>query len=212
MIQILYTCMVSLESTIKAQYAKKFEKNDWFTFKLVADYYLESAALLLKKDIYANYINDDLKLLIRNRQKRLFIGIGCELLLKVLYLKNGFCINLVIDNNGKKIMKKFPYLLNEFDKLKFKKDDTYTMNPLIQKIKKIQGIKHLKEIQKGLNIAKVFRNKEGHSSTLWHKYEPQNYIDIEHAIQYLYDEGFHEKLDIKIAFGKNQEGLFNIKN
>lgn len=82
--------MADIESEIKAQYARFFEGNDWHGFKKVAEYYLKTAAELKKSDVKTL---ESCKLLIRNIKKRLFIGIGCELILKAFYLKSGYVIN-----------------------------------------------------------------------------------------------------------------------
>lgn len=81
----------SIEQEIKNQYAKFFEISDWNTFKTASEYYLQNAAKVLTRDI--KYESRALKLLRRNVQKRLYIGIACELLLKSLYLRKGYCIN-----------------------------------------------------------------------------------------------------------------------
>jgi len=74
---------------IKSQYARALWSSDWLYFKQIAEYYLKVAARLKKTDIKSGSKN----LLLRNAQKRLFLGIGCELLLKAFYLKEGYCIN-----------------------------------------------------------------------------------------------------------------------
>ncbi|HVU93730.1 MAG TPA: hypothetical protein VHE34_00840 [Puia sp.] len=94
--------MASIESTIKQQYAKVFKKQDWESFKLIADFYFRKAATLKRKDID---IDETFKLLTRNIQKRLYLGIGCELLVKSCYLKNGFTINTPIDIKKGKLIK-----------------------------------------------------------------------------------------------------------
>jgi len=66
-------------------------------------------------------------------------------------------------------------------------------------------------ILKGLKIAKVFRNKEGHVVLPWHDFEPQNYVDIEKSIISIYKTSFSEDLDIKIAMANGDRPLFEIK-
>src|SRR3989304_10460812 len=82
--------MSSIEQEVKQQFARVFTRQDWSLFKRMADYYLRSAVFLRTWDVKPP---KDLKLLARNCQKRLFIGIGTELLLKAIYLKHGFSIN-----------------------------------------------------------------------------------------------------------------------
>ena len=82
---------MSIESDIKKQYAKFFTQSDYSVFKSMAEYYLRKAAVLKTRDIERD---EAFRLLLRNVQKRLFIGIGCELLLKSFFLLNDYCINL----------------------------------------------------------------------------------------------------------------------
>jgi hypothetical protein len=64
----------SIEQDIKGQFAKYFETNDWRTFKKAGEYYLENAARIVTNDI--RYEVKPFKLLRRNTQKRLYIGIA----------------------------------------------------------------------------------------------------------------------------------------
>ncbi len=41
----------SVETEIKQQYSKYFVSSDWHIFKSTAEYYLETAAKILKQDI-----------------------------------------------------------------------------------------------------------------------------------------------------------------
>jgi len=62
--------------------------------------------------------------------------------------------------------------------VELKDSDTFTFNEVIDCLPKIHDFKEEKSsVIKGLKIAKVFRNKEGHSVTLWHDYNPENYAD-----------------------------------
>jgi hypothetical protein len=82
--------MPTTEQSINAEYAKIFVASDWHLFKRMAEAQFREAAFLKKKDMHINQV---LKLLARNSRKRLLIGIGTELLLKAVYLRNGYCIN-----------------------------------------------------------------------------------------------------------------------
>ncbi len=200
---------MSLESDIKNQYEQFNNQNDWSTFKYAADYYLDNAAILLKEDI--RHKDKNFKLLFRNIQKRLYIGIACELLLKAIYLKNGYVINKRKD--PKKTQGKYPFLFSEINTDDFSKNDTLTFNHLLQKLSEVIPVeKEIKnKISKGLKIAKVFRNKEGHIVSLSHKYVPQNYRDIEQSLKLLYKLVFNEQLSIFITFANNEKGVFKIK-
>src|SRR5437773_2524492 len=83
--------MATVEQETKATFARVFVKSDWGLFKTMAEFHLKRATALRLADVV--YIPKQWRLLMRNIQKRLFIGIGIELLLKGLYLKHGFVIN-----------------------------------------------------------------------------------------------------------------------
>jgi len=198
---------MNIEPEIKEQFSKIFKQADWRNFKLMADYYFETASKIMKKDIK---INTTFQLMGRNIQKRLFIGIGTELLLKSLFLKNGYCINRVSKNKEPKINK--PTLFSEIiDEKILDKSNTFTLNKLIENILDIVSTENVNGFKKGLNIAKVFRNKEGHVVTLWHTADRQNYTDIENSIIEIYSKGFNEKLDFKISFLDNEQPVFKLK-
>ncbi|MDF1644382.1 MAG: hypothetical protein P1U80_09380 [Pseudomonadales bacterium] len=199
----------SVESGINEQYEKFFQSDDWTTFKYAADYYLKNAALILKKDI--NYCDDSLKLMFRNIQKRLYIGIACEFLLKSIFLKLGYVTN---KPQSREIPEgSYPYLFSSIDPKDFSMSNTLTFNELLQKLCQIGDFENSRAtIEKGLKIAKVFRNKEGHVVSVAHEYDSQNYRDVEEGLKLLYEAVFAEKIEIFIAFGKNETGKFEIGN
>jgi hypothetical protein len=193
--------MVSIENEIKAQYSKVFVKKDFVNFKLVAEYYFEKSAKLKKSDINSS---DTYKLLLRNIEKRLLIGIGTELLIKACYLKKGYIIN----KTQNKKLTKFSEIEN---KNLIDEKETFTMNQLIQNFNKIENFDDWKTIEKGLNIAKVFRNKEGHVVSLYHNYNLTNYEDIETSIISIYKKIFNRKLEFKISMESNVNGIFLVE-
>jgi hypothetical protein len=201
--------MTSIEESIKQQFARLFGAGDWTLFKKVAEYYFQRAAFLKKADINAE---NDLKLLIRNSQKRLCIGIGVEFLLKAVYLKYGFAINK--PDTAACAAPKFPFSFDKVMSLKCKLlgDKTYMLNDLIEHIDKIQGLQSLKSVSRGLKIAKVFRNKEGHMVAPTHKFDAENYRDIEKAVVLLYAEAFEEKLDLRFAFADGEKGIWKVSS
>ena len=198
---------MSLEQEIKNQYSKIFsaELKDWTPFKQMADYYLKTSAHLLTDNIDSP---EPLKLWLRNVQKRLSIGIATELILKAIYLKNGYNINK--PNDGIKIG--FPSKIKSLTKQELNPSDTYGLNILIQHISKIIDLdENSEKIMEGLKISKVFRNKEGHVAVHWHNFERKDYDRIEFSLTELFRLGFNEDLNFKISIAKNEIGKFEIK-
>ena len=198
---------MEIEAIIKNQYSKIFIESDWRPFKSMADFYFKNAAFLLKKDVD---IQDSLKLMARNIQKRLFLGIGTELLLKSFYLKNGYCINRTLRDKNIRINK--PTLLNSMKSLDILNPmETFTLNSLIQNLKPLIQTGNWKEIEKGLKIAKVFRNKEGHVAVFWHKADPENYSNIERSIIEIYKVGFNQVLNFQVSFENDEQAEFYLE-
>ncbi|HWP91804.1 MAG TPA: hypothetical protein VNN20_06370 [Thermodesulfobacteriota bacterium] len=198
---------ISIEEDVKNQYAKFFEKGDWHIFKRAAEYYLENAARVSTSDI--RYEAKALKLLRRNIQKRLYIGIACELLLKSLYLKNGYCINKLKRN--RKIAERYPYRFSQINQDDFDVTETFLFNKLMEGLYEIIDFGPNKlTVDKGFRIAKVFRNKEGHVVVLWHDYEPQNYRDIEAALAGFYKVVFSEDLRVRFSVREGEKAEFKI--
>ena len=198
----------SIEQEIKNQYSKFFEKYDWNIFKTTAEHYLENAAKVTTKDI--KFEKESLKLLRRNVLKRLYIGLACELLLKSLYLKCGYCINK--PKKKIKIEEKYPYKLSKANKTDYDITDTFTFNQLLESIDKVLDFGTSKSVViKGFKIAKVFRNKEGHVAVLNHVYNPQNYRDIEACLVEFYKIVYKENLNIKFSVGKGEKSEFIIR-
>lgn len=74
------------------------------------------------------------------------------------------------------------------------------------------AIGSLGHLDRGLRIAKVFRNKEGHGVLATHTFDPQNYRDVELSIATLYARGFCQVLQIQFSVGKGEKGLWNLKH
>lgn len=197
--------MSSVESAIRGQYAKFFKQHDWKNMKLVAELYLETSAKLRTKHV----LPKNLQLLFRNIQKRLFLGIACEILLKSYYLKEGFCINK--PKRGRQLTENFPYKLAQVNIDDFDIADTFSLNNLIDGLKKVHHFKCHQILVKGLKIAKVFRNKEGHVSVLWHEFDSKNYLDITRSLKIIYAEGFNEELILRISIARNEKSEFYIE-
>jgi hypothetical protein len=197
--------MASVEQTVKNQFARVFVQSDWKLFKVMGEFHLQRAANLKKADM--QHVPDVWRLLARNAQKRLFIGIGSELVLKALYLKHGFAINKPVNNHSGL---KFPFSSTKAQAagITLKPDETYTLSDLIENLSKVPGIGKLGIIDRGLRIAKVFRNKEGHVVLLTHAFDPQNYRDVERALVEIFSLGFKETLSVRFAVARNEKAIW----
>lgn len=191
----------SIEQNVKSQFEKVFEQKDWKTFKSIAEYYFKKASTLKMRDIES--LNN--QRLIRNIQKRLFLGIGGELLVKAYFLKNGYYVNRPLDrkNNTSKLIR-----FNEIKATEMDKGDTFSFNELLDNLNKIKPLENWSSIQKGLKILKVFRNKEGHAVTTKHKFEQTTYEEIEIGLTQIYMDGFSQNVECKISMRPNERGVF----
>jgi hypothetical protein len=195
---------LSIVNKIKNQYARNLVKKDAKHFKEMAEYYLETAARLKKKDIRSSKN----KLLLRNSQKRLFLGVGCELLLKAYYLEKGYCINKF--TKGFEGKKSPIHKMSDLNIEHVNPNDTFTMGQLIDSLKGIGGFNNFNEVKRGFKIAMTFRNKEGHVSFPAHEFDESNYRDIENAVIAFYSNGFKKKLKFKISMKPNDRAVFKI--
>lgn len=187
------------ESLVKRQYVKIARKKDWKLYKEAADYYLKTASYVMEKNILA-----DKKLLFRNITKRLYLGIGSELLLKSLYLKKGYHLNLPNSNSG---IRSRINLRNKLKDFQLNKSEQTNFASLIDFIHNLI-LNDYDLIKKGLNISKVFRNKEAHSIFMWHSKGRASYDHIEMALVLVYLHGFNENLEIKISYLKGESPKF----
>jgi hypothetical protein len=198
--------MPSVEQEVKQQFAKVFIRQDWLLFKQMADYYFKTAVFLKTADVQ---LPAALRLLARNCQKRLFIGIGTELLLKALYLRHGYSINLLAD--GQQGAPSFPFTFQEAATLVQLDDRTYMLNDLIQQLGHVPVVGQLGPLNRGLRIAKVFRNKEGHVVLSRHSFDRTNYDDVEATLVALYARGFGEILKVRFSLRAGEKGLWAIR-
>lgn len=90
-------------------------------------------------------------------------------------------------------------------------NDTFTLSRLIDNLKSVIPFSDWPNVEKGLKILKVFRNKEGHVAAIWHKYHAKNYRDIEGAVKLFYSEVFDEEIDFQIFMEAEDKGIFSIK-
>lgn len=196
----------SVEQVVKKQFARVFVVDDWRLFKSMAEFYLRRSVFLKKADVD---IVPRLKLLARNCQKRLLIGIGTELLLKAAYLKHGFLINkFERDQTGTPA---FPFTSKQAAGFRMLEDQTYMLDELINKLQSVVQSHELGRVRRGLKIAKVFRNKEGHGVLLRHEFDASNYHDIEASLAALFAHAFGETLRVKFSIAEGEKGLWEIK-
>lgn len=199
--------MASVEQDVKRHFAREFRRNDWGLFKRMADHYLERAVFLRGRDVK---IAADLRLLARNSQKRLFIGIGTELLLKALYLRHGLAINKPADPKAAGVPP-FPFTFAQAAAITLLPDQTYMLGDLIDKVSRVPAIGQLGGLTRGLRVAKVFRNKEGHVVLPSHAFDPSNYRDVEAALVALYARAFGETLDVRFSIATGEKGRWTIR-
>lgn len=189
----------STESVAKAKFARIFTVSDWPLFKETADLTLEEAAHLKTSSLKRVPAQHQLR--IRNIRKRLFIGIGTELLLKAAFLKSGYGINLPPEGTA------LPYELSAYPAGSLDPNKTINFNAMIDHATRIFGVKS----SEGLKIAKVYRNKEGHSVTRFHKFEPADYRAIEASLTEFYANAFGEKLDVRISMKSAEKSRWRLK-
>ncbi len=200
--------MPSIDQTAKAQFAKVFTNADWRVFKRVADTYFERSARLRNSDMSAFPLN--LRLLARNIEKRLLLGIGTELLLKAVYLRHGFAINKA--TRGAAGVPPFPFTAAEATAAGIALDpnETYMLNDLIQCLHRVPAIGALGPLEPGLRIAKVFRNKEGHAVVTAHRFDAREYREIETALVGVYARGFGQTLRVTISMAPHERAVWRL--
>lgn len=195
--------MVSIEHSVKAQFAKVFGVADWRLFKTVAESILKEATKLRKANMP---IESRLKLLARNSRKRLLIGVGTELLLKAIYLHRGYRINRPAGESALK----FPFLARDAVGAHLAADQTFMLDKLIENLPKIVPLRDERGTLRGLKIAKVFRNKEGHGVTPFHTFDASNYSDIAYSLSALYRDAFGEKLSVRFSVTANDRAIWEL--
>lgn len=190
-------------SEVEKQFAQRFAATDWVLFKRMADANLSEAAHLRRKDMRPSGISP---LLARNVRKRLLIGLGTELLLKAVFLKAGYGINLPRSKSANKFPSKFEVIGEE--QLQSK---TASFDDCLKHLSAAVSLCDEQLTKEGLKIAKVFRNKEAHSIIDAHAFDPETYRTIEAALRALYRDAFSEELSVTIAMAKDDKATWKIK-
>ncbi len=73
-------------------------------------------------------------------------------------------------------------------------DNAYQLNDLVQHCRKLGKFEQTEIVEKGLRVAKVFRNKERHGVTSTHAFDPTNYRDLEACLTEFYGVVFAETI------------------
>jgi len=147
-------------------------------------------------------------LLIRNVRKRLFLGVGCELLLKAAFLKQGYAINKLRKGKESQNLNALVALRPDTRYDEFDPDETHKFDHLINWIPKIIPTPQSSDVTIGMKVAKVLRNKEGHVATPSHRYEEDSYRAVEAALKSVYREIFGVKLTVKVAFLQSEKPVW----
>ena len=197
--------MPSIEADVKKDFARLFTVQDAALFKEMAECYFRQALFLQKADVK---MCERLRLLGRS-QKRLFLGIGTELLLKAIYLKYGYSIN-ELENAKEAGAPKFPFKFQQVGAFKQTADKTFKMDSLITGLGDVLQARVSADTTRGLKIAKVFRNKEGHVILPKHTPRDANYRDIEKALAALYQQAFNQNLNIRVSFRPDEKGVWHL--
>lgn len=172
----------------------------------MAEFHFERAVFLRKSDM--KRMAPTWRLLARNADKRLLIGLGTELLLKALYLKQGFSINRPEKNASGALT--FPLTFAQVQGVTQADDKTYMLDDLFKKLSSVLA-GGLGANEKGLKIAKVFRNKEGHGVVATHVFDESNYRDIEAALVALYSQGFKQTLRVRFSIKPKEKGIWGLE-
>jgi len=194
----------------KDNFSKIYKEKHWSLFKENADKFFD-----FFREIYTNLPN------IRGMNKacqeelkaRIFLGIGCELLLKAVYLKNGYLINLIDKGKLKKLGKNIdkPYKISKVPFEYINKDGTEGLRYYLDKLEIFfDGMSREKcnaYVKKGLEIVKLWRNKEAHIGRGYHSEDITNWIDIRSSLTEIYKVVFGEKL--KPLFPNNKKMMFS---
>ena len=186
------------------KFSKIYSQEDYIVFKKRAEKFLDFFRELkpeltnLNKIGLKNHLENELK-------SRLFLGIATELILKSVYLKEGYLINIVDENKLKEFKKKNPnkkiekhFKIFEVPQEFVDKNKTYGINTYLKSFqdffKELGKNQYLTHIRKGLEIAKIWRNKEAHAGGGYHYENGQDITEICFSLEYIYKKFFNEHL------------------
>jgi hypothetical protein len=90
-------------------------------------------------------------------------------------------------------------------------DESFTLSQIIDHIKEVLPLcVDEAAVLEGLNIAKVYRNKEGHIVAAKHDYVPSDYRKIESALILLYRHAFDETLELHFSLAPSEKSVFRV--
>ena len=186
-----------LES-LEKRYYKIYNEEDYVLFKRNAERFFDlfkefggPKVVNINKKGLKKFLTDELI-------SRIFLGIGCELIVKSVYLKRRYLINQV-SNLSKNKKLSFPYPIKDVPKdsiitevYGFKKlnSNLYKLVP-----EKVDYKTYNRLVRKGLEIARVWRNKEAHFGGGYHT-ESMEIYDIRNSLSNVYKIFFNEEYNL----------------
>jgi hypothetical protein len=210
----------------RKRFSKSYVESDYRAFKEKAEHFFSLFKDLQEESIVNEQIWDYFK---SQKRARIFLGIGCELLLKAIYLKNGYLINRVKDDkNQKKLCEiwrfkisyiekpkynlNIPYKISETPKELIEEERTSDYNYFLDHLHDLFPNMNHKEfitfVKKGFFIASLWRNKESHTDASRHIETGTDMIDIHSSLIITYKIFFNE--EFKQLLPKKQK--IEIKN
>lgn len=185
----LSTFVKELEGTFRCGL---FKQEDWREVKKSGEKFLKYAYKYKPKIINLSNRSEREEKFFRELLYRILMGIGCELIVKAVYLKEGYIINRY------KIKKsRFPAKLGSMPDKKLNPFITFDINILISCFHtffpKIDKMLYNRWISKGLQIARIWRNKDIHNGGRYHMETGMDVFDIETSLIAIYDHIFNDK-------------------
>lgn len=182
---------------LNGRFSQKYSQKDWKIFKKNADKFFDffretfPGSIPLEKLGFRKHIAERLK-------SRIFLGIGVELLLKSVYLKNGYLINETQFPKGTRKPNK-PYKISEVKENYINKNQTYgigyylkNLHIFFEKCKHYDSKRYITYVKKGLSIVKIWRDKDTHIGGGYHMQRGSDLIDIQNSLGNIYGNEFNE--------------------
>ena len=179
-------------------YSKVFTANDVPSLLKRANQFYSKSTMLKRKNDKSTINWDDKKTvtgyIFRDKCARLFLGIAVELFIKAVYLQNGYVIN-----NFKGVKK------NNLEKLEgIKSRDllprTQQLSTLIKSLSKVlpqNSYNFDKEIRRGLELARIWRNSIVHSPENKHMTRGDDWILVINSFKIINNLTFIDRQDLR---------------